>query len=407
MKVCVLGCGTVGSTAAMILGASGLFDEIVLGDVREEAAGRVAAFCKCKTDVRCIDVNDRESLKSVMKGADVVLNCTGPFYEYGPKVLRAAIDAKVNYVDVCDDLDATMKQLEMDNDARKANITALIGMGSSPGLANVIAKYCAENLLDEAEAIDILHVHGGEASEGAAVIKHRIHSMMMDIPMFLNGKMVTVRLFEESGRALETDMEFPEVGVYRVHAYPHPETITLPKYIKGVKRVTNLGTVAPPNYINLIKDVVRLGMTSEEPIEVQGQKVVPLEFAVAFILSRREKLLKEAGMTQAMGCLKIDVKGKKGGKEVTYSFSFTSKGAGMGEGTGIPAAIGAILMAQGKVHGKGVLPPEACLDPMDVLRLAQEILKRMGAKGIPLIVEITDEKGKRRVKLEEVIPELA
>ncbi|MEM1658098.1 MAG: saccharopine dehydrogenase NADP-binding domain-containing protein [Candidatus Jordarchaeales archaeon] len=407
MKACVLGCGTVGGTVAMILGGSELFDEIVLGDIRVEAAKRIVPFCKCKTEAKRVDVNNKNSLKKFMRGADVILNCTGPFYEYGPKVLRAAIEAGVNYVDVCDDLDATLEQLKMDEDAKKAGVTALIGMGSSPGLANVIAKYCAENLLDETEAIDILHVHGGEASEGAAVIKHRIHSMMMDIPMFLDGKMVTVRLFEESGRALETDVEFPEIGTYRVHAYPHPETITLPKYIKGVKRVTNLGTVAPPKYINLIKDVVRLGMTSEEPIEVQGRKVVPLEFAVAFILSQREKILKEAGMTQAMGCLKIDVKGKKKGEEVTYSFSFTSKGAGMGEGTGIPAAIGTILMAQGKVHGKGVLPPEACLDPMDVLKLAQEILKRMGAKGIPLIVEITDKKGKRRVKLEEVIPGLA
>jgi hypothetical protein len=32
--------------------------------------------------------------------------------------------------------------------------------------------------------------------------------MKMDVPMFLDGKFTTVRLFEESGRSLEEEVEF-------------------------------------------------------------------------------------------------------------------------------------------------------------------------------------------------------
>lgn len=47
----------------------------------------------------------------------------------------------------------------------------------------------------------------------------------------------------------------------------------------------------------------------------------------------------------------------------------------MGEGTGIPAAIGAILMSEGLVKEIGVNPPEAVLDPINVFKLLFKILK--------------------------------
>jgi saccharopine dehydrogenase (NAD+, L-lysine-forming) len=187
------------------------------------------------------------------------------------------------------------------------------------------------------------------------------------------------------------------VGKYGVYAYPHPETITLPRYLKGIKRVTNLGLVLPPAYAELIKGMVRLGVTDEEPVEVQGHNIIPLEFAVAFILSRRKKLMKEAGLARPMGCLKIVVKGSKDGKKSTYIFSMSSKRQGMGEGTGIPAALGAMLMGTGRIKEKGVLPPEACIEPMEVLELARTKTSAGGGKGLPIVIEYIDKAGKSKI----------
>ncbi len=64
--------------------------------------------------------------------------------------------------------------------------------------------------------------------------------MLSPIPVFLDGEYKEVKLFEESGRALE-DAEFSGLGKYPVYVYPHPETITLPKYIKEViKKIWDL-----------------------------------------------------------------------------------------------------------------------------------------------------------------------
>ncbi|MDD3717945.1 MAG: saccharopine dehydrogenase NADP-binding domain-containing protein [Actinomycetota bacterium] len=393
------GCGAVGSTAMRYLAPTDYYDEYVVAD-KDIAAARKLAAELGEDKVKALELNadDPQSLKDVIAGADVVLNCVGPFYKYGPVILGAAIEAGIDYVDICDDMDATEIMLEMDGKAAGAGISALVGMGSSPGMANVLVKFTAETLLDKVDAVDIYHAHGGEDVEGPAVIKHRFHSMEIDIPMFLDGEYKTVRLFEESGKALEEETEFRDVGTYPVYAYPHPETITLPKYIKGVKRVTNLGLVIPVEYANLIKDMVRLGLTSDEPLEVQGQMVIPREFAVAFVISRRDGLLEKAGIDFARGCLKIVVKGEKDGEPSTFVFQMSSSGMGMGEGTGIPAAMGAIMMGQGKITLKGAFPPEAAVNPMDMIQLAGELIKSSGkGEGAPIYIEQIDSAGKVNV----------
>ncbi len=390
------GCGAVGGTAVRSLATTAYFDEYVVADKDIEAARKLSAeLGEDKVKAVKLDADDAQSLRGAIAGASVILNCVGPFYKYGPPILEAAIDAGIDYVDICDDMDATEIMLEMDGKAAGAGISALIGMGSSPGMANLLVKFTAETLLEQVDSVDIYHAHGGEDVEGPAVIKHRFHSMEIDIPMFLDGEYETVRLFEESGRALEEETDFRDVGTYPVYAYPHPETITLPKYIKGVKRVTNLGLVIPVSYAELIKSMVRLGLTSDEPLEVQGQTVIPREFAVAFVISRRGGLLEEEGIDFPRGCLKIVIKGSKEGAAHTYVFQMSSSGMGMGEGTGIPAAMGAIVMGQGKITLKGAFPPEAAVNPMDMIHLAGEVIRSSG-KGdkAPIYIEHIDADGR-------------
>lgn len=391
-RVTVLGgAGAVGSVAVRMLASTEVFDEIVVADANGERA-RALASDLASPRLRPVemDVEDPDALRGAIDGSDVVLNCVGPFYRYGPTVLSTAAAAGIDYVDVCDDFDATQKLLAMSDELKAAGVTALIGMGSSPGVANVVARFCADNLFDAVEAVDIYHAHGGEPEEGRAVVAHRIHSMRMGVPVFLDGRFQTVGIFEESGRALEEEVEFEGVGTHPVYAYPHPETLTLPQHLPGIRRVTNLGLVLPRAYAQLIKDVVRLGITGEEPIDVAGAAVAPVEFAISFVLSQRSRLTHEAGMAGPMGCLKVVVRGTRGGADLSYAFSMSSRGQGMGEGTGVPAALGAVLMARGKVAGPGVVPPEAGVRPADFFAL---LATAMGATGRPLPVSVTLARG--------------
>ena len=126
--------------------------------------------------------------------------------------------------------------------------------------------------------------------------------------------------------------------------------------------------------------------------------MVPYDFAVAYILREREAILKKTNFGAQRGCSSVVVKGRKGGEYKEYRFHMASRSQALGEGTGIPAAMGAILMNRGKVSGPGIMPPEACMNPRDVLGLLPEVMdldaKSEGGNSFGgFIIESVDEKG--------------
>jgi saccharopine dehydrogenase-like NADP-dependent oxidoreductase len=93
-----------------------------------------------KTELVKMDVNDHKSMVNAFKEVNVVINTAGPFYKTAVPVAKAAVAAKVNYIDICDDYEGTeiLFNSEIDNLARDAGITVLTGMGSDPGTNNVM-----------------------------------------------------------------------------------------------------------------------------------------------------------------------------------------------------------------------------------------------------------------------------
>jgi len=187
------------------------------------------------------------------------------------------------------------------------------------------------------------------------------------------------------------------LGTVPLYPYPHPEQVTLPRSIK-CRQVTNKGSVLPSEYYNLIRDLCRLGLADPEPLWVKGKKIAPDDFAMAYIIRKRERILKETGFGSQRGCVSVLVKGQKQGKSREYRFHLASQSQALGEGTAIPAAAGAVLMQMGKVSGRGVMPPEACLNPLDFLELVPRLIqldrKKEGGQSFGgVIVEQVDENG--------------
>ncbi|RJP83712.1 MAG: saccharopine dehydrogenase [Desulfobacteraceae bacterium] len=394
------GCGAVGSVAVKTLAAQEIFDHVVIGDMNMDRAEKlISEIGGEKVSALRFDAMDPQSIKQAIRGCDLVLNCVGPFYKSVKIILKAVIESGIHYVDVCDDVDVTLEILAMDADARKAGISALIGMGSSPGATNILARFAAESLLDETDSIDIFHAHGGEPFEGEGVIGHRFHCMSIDIPMFLDGKLKYVKYFEEDGMAMRQTFDFPVLGKnIPLYPYPHPEQVTIPQYIK-VKQVTNKGTVIPDAYYELTRELCRLGLASRESVMVKGRPVVPAEFATAYIIRERERILKETGFGSQRGCCSVVVKGKKDGRYQEYRFHMASGSQALGEGTGIPAAIGVMLMQQGRITQKGIFPPEGGVNPADFIDLISKVMKLGEKKNEDgsfsgVIVESVDAAGK-------------
>ena len=142
----------------------------------------------------------------------------------------------------------------------------------------------------------------------------------------------------------------------RVRYVGHPQPLTIPRYIKDVKRVVIKGALIPTWVDDLIKEQKDTGFLSTEPVDVKGVKVVPYDLTLRVwgsIPQSRDKGPAASG-------LKVIVKGDRGGKRVTYTADIVGR---MAPGTGLPASIAALMMRAGDVNVKGVVAPEGCINP--------------------------------------------
>ena len=110
-----------------------------------------------KTTLIKMDVNDHDVMVTAFKEVNVVINTAGPFYKTAVPVARAAVEAKVNYIDICDDYEGTQILFNsgIDKMAREAGITVLTGMGSDPGTNNVLVKWYADRL----DSVDEIYLY--------------------------------------------------------------------------------------------------------------------------------------------------------------------------------------------------------------------------------------------------------
>jgi len=354
MQALVLGgTGGMGQGVARDLIKQEQIKKVILGDINTDPA-RVQDKLRTsgKVSLSKIDVNDHGGLVKAIKDADVVINCAGPFYKTAVAVARAAVEAKVNYIDICDDYEATdvLFASDIDKAAKEAGITVLTGMGSDPGTNNVIVKWYADQL-DRVDEIALFWVVSIAELAGAAW-DHGLHMTIGKIPQYLDGKLEYV----EGGTGEETAEFLEPLGTCQVRYVGHPQPLTIPRYIKGVKKVVVKGVLIPSWVDQLIKEQRETGFLSEEPIEIKGTKVTPYDLT----LRLWEAIPKNRDKGPFASGLKVIVKGERKGKQVTYTADIVGR---MAPGTGLPASIAALMLDSGDVTVKGVVAPEGCIDP--------------------------------------------
>lgn len=364
MKVLVVGgTGGMGQGVARDLIKQERIEAVTLGDINVDP-GRVQEKLKASPKVSLvkIDVNDHAEMVAAIKAADVVVNCAGPFYKTAVAVARAAVEAKVNYIDICDDYEVAQVLFTSDIDgaAKQAGITVLTGMGSDPGTNNVLVKWYADRL-DRVDEIYLYWVVSIAELAGAAW-DHSLHMVLGKIPQYIDGQLVEV----DGGDGEEIEHFLEPLGECLISYVGHPQPITIPRYIQGVKTVVIKGALIPLWVDRLIKEQKAMGLLANEPVAVRGNKVVPYDLA----LKLWDTIPKDRDRGPEASGLKVIVKGERQGKQVTYTADIVGR---MAPGTGLPASIAALMMDAGEVTAKGVVAPEGCIDPDKFL---SELMKR-------------------------------
>ena len=155
-KVVVLGgTGRVGGSTAAALLLTTKNMHVVLAGRRKDGAMETKARYPSLIDSSFVevDVNDKESVKRAITGADLVINTAGPFQRRATcAALEAAIESKVNYLDVCDDAGYGEKAKELSARAKAAGVSAITCGGIYPGVSNLMVRDTIESMFEEFRA---------------------------------------------------------------------------------------------------------------------------------------------------------------------------------------------------------------------------------------------------------------
>jgi saccharopine dehydrogenase (NAD+, L-lysine-forming) len=382
VKILVLGgCGAMGSEATRDLATTARdCREIVVADIdRKRAEAFAASLEDPRVTARACDLGDAAALQRLIGEHDLVANCTP--YTFGLEATRAAIAARRPYLDL-GGLYNTPRQLALDAEAKEAGVTILLGCGATPGVTNLIARHAASRM-DSPRAVHIAF----------ASFRHLAPSPGLLDTILDEFSPATARFYFQDGAFVPvgplsgaTEVEFADpVGRQVVYFVPHSETHTLPRFLPGVTRVDVRGTWRP-EIMRALSLFVEQGLLDPEPIAVGDACVSPKQFLRAHLLARPPPA--EPGVWAFY--LAVEVEGEHGGRRVRRLYRTSHPGMDRwGTGatarmTGIPASIGAQLLARGRAKARGVVAPEACFDP-------EEFFRELEARGIRVHETVIEE----------------
>jgi saccharopine dehydrogenase-like NADP-dependent oxidoreductase len=365
MRALVLGgCGTMGREVTRDLSLTSDFERIVIAD-KDGVRARALAdeLGDRRLDPVTVDVTRHTEVAALLRECDLVANCTT--YHFGLDLVRLAIACRKPYVDL-GGLFNTPRQLELSPDAEREGIPIVLGCGATPGVTNLMAK-AAAGQMDSVDRVEIAFGSLRPLAASPGLLDTVLEEFSPTTQRFFyeGGRFVPVPPFDGAKR-----MDFlPPVGTLETYYVPHSETHTLPRFLSTPPpRHVSVRGSWHPEIMTAMRLFLKYGLTSEEPIAVDGARISPRDFMRAHLLQRREPI----GEGPVAFFLRVDVSGQRNGAPVSRSYRSshpTDWGpAGTARMTGIPASIALQALARGEVKRVGVMGPEGAFEPEPFFR---------------------------------------
>jgi len=374
-KILVMGCGAQGSTIAKRLDEEASVEQIVCADYDPEAAEVLEKTLK-KAKALTVDATEVDDIVEAGEGCKLIVNGLAP--DFNMNVMDAALRVGAHYQDMASGpvsdigfVDAVKRQFGRDQEFKDAGLACLTNTGSAPGFANVLTRE-AVDLLESCSRIDVF-VYDAIWSNKFIPFWWSPETAFADMAaepvVYKNGEFIRVKPFNNPQMT-----EFRGLGLRRMVDHEHEEPVTMgllaDRVLKGVKEV-NFRYGGPG--LELAESFYKMGLLSEEPVDVKGTEIVPMDL-ISVLTPPAPKYpdeiaaaLKE-GMVSEEGAFLVRVEGVREGRNVRIDSYAGAPGltesfekAGITHEsyfTGQAAFLFTKMFVHGKITRRGVFPPE-------------------------------------------------
>ncbi len=390
----IIGAGGVGRVATFKAAMNTQsFEKITLASRTKSKCDAIANDIKEKLGVEVdtyrVDADNVDETAKLIKkvGADIVLNVALPYQDL--TIMDACLKAGADYVDTAnyehpDEAKFEYKlQWAKDEEFKNAKKMALLGSGFDPGVTNVFVAYAAQYLFDEIEYVDILDCNAGDHGYPFATNFNpeiNIREITQKGKYYENGEWKVIEPM-----SIKMDWEYPKVGVYPSYLLYHEELESLVKNFPSIKRIRFFMTFSD-KYLKHLEVLQNVGMTDIKPIEIcEGCEISPMEFLKKVLPDPASLGERTKGKTN-IGCVVEGIKDGKKRKVYLYQIcdhecAYKETGAQcVSYTTGVPAMIGAKMIADKKWYKEGVhnmeeFDAKPFLDELNIQGLPWEMIE--------------------------------
>ena len=367
-KVLIIGAGGVGRVVAhKCASVPEVFESICLASRTVSKCEKIASEIATPIRTAALDAdNPAETVKLIREfSADLVINVALPYQDLA--IMDACLEAGVHYVDTANyepKDEAKFHygwQWAYQDRFKERGLTALLGSGFDPGVTNVFTAWLHKHEFDEIHTLDIIDCNAGDHGQAFAT----------NFNPEINIREITQRgKYWENEQWVETDPlsvakdhEFPDgIGSKKIFLLYHEELESLVKHFPKIKRARFWMTFGE-QYLTHLRVLENVGMTRIDPVLYNGVEIVPLQFLKALLPDPASLGQTTKGKT-CIGCLVEGVKDGKPKKAFLYNICdhemcFREVNAqAISYTTGVPAMIGAKMLAEGTWKGDGVFNME-------------------------------------------------
>lgn len=359
MKIVIVGaCGAVGRWVAADLAACAEVDQLVLSDVDVDRTNALADQVAGDRRPTVIDGRDDDAVRGALAGADLLMNCAS--FVMADDILQLAIDEQVDYADLM-----SFPSDDLRRRAEAAGIVAVTGVGTSPGMTNVLIRHAA----DAFDALEEVHICFALSRPHLAASKGGLDTVLWEL-----GRHCPERVYYAEGalrpagaREGSRTIDFGErAGVRDVFYVPHPETTSVSRNFPSLRFCAVRGTWHP-QVMEEIAVLNKYGLLDADTYERTKE-----------VLWEKLGTAPDPTMPHYWG-LNVEIVARANGSTVQRVYEITYDRATWPEqpvtrGTAVAAAVcGQIVARNARSSGHaGVLDPESFFDPGEFLDTLRE-----------------------------------
>jgi saccharopine dehydrogenase (NAD+, L-lysine-forming) len=283
-KIIVVGVGAQGGTIAKRLDSHPEVSEIICADNDQRAAEELSGMLNKARAVQ-LDAGDVNQVIRLAQGCDLIVN--GLPLAFNLVIMEAALATNAAYLDMAGPMEKVgfvesyeLLFSEWHAKFREKGLTALVGCGSAPGLANVMARESVDKM-DTCDRIGIYIYEG---------LKTRLFTPFWWSPevAFKDMAYQTFR-YEDGVQVTDEPFSRPVMMKFRgidhkvrMVDHEHDEPVTMGLMARKVlKNVKNVDFKYGGTGVELSEMLYRMGLLSRQPVQVGDSSVVPMEVVLA------------------------------------------------------------------------------------------------------------------------------